>query len=147
MSLEITSYVQGRRGGRAPWSPPYARLPWEGNSWEGGSLNITSGCISLPQAIYILHWIALHSPKRLRKEIYSDSQQYHSKLCLIKYWNKYPCFSTRVTRVRNDGEMKVSKVHRTCHTINGGSLEITHLFHLSIITSCNKKYLKISLSP
>ena len=118
MSLEITSYVQGRRGGRAPWSPPYARLPWEGNSWEGGSFNITSGCISLPQAIYILHWIALHSPKRLRKEIYSDS-----KHCLIKYCIKYPCFPIPILKTencylwflyksdfscfKNDGKMKV----------------------------------------
>jgi len=47
---------------------------------------------------------------------------------------------------RNFGEMKVSKVHRTYHSINGGSLEITHVFHLSIITSY-KKYFKISLLP
>jgi len=30
---------------------------------------------------------------------------------------------------------------------NDGSLEITHVFHLSIITSYNKKYFKISLLP
>jgi len=48
---------------------------------------------------------------------------------------------------RNDGEMKVSKVHRTCHSINGGSLEIAHVFHLSISTSNRKKYFKISLLP
>ena len=46
---------------------------------------------------------------------------------------------------RNDGEMKVSKVHRTCHSINGGSLEITHLFHLSIITSYKKSFIKKAL--
>ena len=45
----------------------------------------------------------------------------------------------------NDREMKVSKVHRTCHSINGGSLEITHVLNLGIITSYNKKYFKISL--
>jgi len=47
----VLSYVllQGRtRGGRHAW---------------GGSFNITSACISLPQAIYNLHCIALHSPK------------------------------------------------------------------------------------
>ena len=47
----------------------------------------------------------------------------------------------------NNGEMKVSKVHGTCHSINGGALEISYVFHLSIITSYRKikKYFKISL--
>jgi len=36
---------------------------------KGGSFNITAACISLPQAIYILHCIALTRTKRLRKEI------------------------------------------------------------------------------
>ncbi len=40
----------------------------------------------------------------------------------------------------DDEGMKVLKVHRTCHSINGGSLVITHVFHLSIITLNNKKY-------
>ena len=40
---------------------------------------------------------------------------------------------------RNDGEMKVSKVYRGHATINGGLLEITHVFHLS--TPYEKKIL------
>ena len=48
---------------------------------------------------------------------------------------------------RNDGEMKVTKVHRTYHSLNGGLLKIPHVFHLSIIASYNKKYFKISLLP
>ena len=76
-------------GGLSPRPSPYAvRAPS-----EGGSFNITSAYISLPQAIYILHCIALHSPKlkdyRKRIEINSDSQQY---LCVIKYCIKHPCF-------------------------------------------------------
>ena len=38
-------------------------------------------------------------PVRVRNKLYSDSQQFPSKLCLIKYYIKYPgCgFSTKVT--------------------------------------------------
>ena len=39
--------------------------------------------------------------------------------------------------LRNDGEMKSLKVQRTWYSINGGSLEITHVFHLSIIINNN----------
>jgi len=42
--------LQGRTRGASP----------EGGTHGGGSFNITSACISLPQAIYILHCIALH---------------------------------------------------------------------------------------
>ena len=35
--------------------------------------------------------------------------------------------------------MKVSKAPWTCHFIDGGSLEITHVLNLSIIKSYNKK--------
>ena len=83
------------RGGRTPGSPPLRVSSLKGGlSWRG-SFNITSACMSLPQAIYILHCIALHSPKLKhikRIEIYSDSQQSPSKLCLIKYCIKNPCF-------------------------------------------------------
>ena len=48
---------------------------------------------------------------------------------------------SRISCFRNDGKMKVSKVHQTCLSINGGSLEITHVFHLSIITSYRKNAL------
>ena len=40
---------------------------------------------------------------------------------------------------RNDGEMKVSKVQRTCLSINGGSLVITHIVQESIY---NKRVFK-----
>ena len=43
--------------------------------------------------------------------------------------------------VQNDGEIKV---HRTCHSIKGGSLEITQVNNLSIITSYNKKLLNLT---
>ena len=94
-STEHTIYwFQGRtRGGAEVHGPP------EGGTNGGGSFNITSACISLPQAIYILHstlhCIALHSPilkDSERKKLYYDSQQNPSKLCLIKYCIKYPCF-------------------------------------------------------
>ena len=38
----------------------------------------------------------------------------------------------------------VSKIHRTCHSIKGGSLEITQVNNLSIITSYNKKLLNLT---
>ena len=45
-------------GGRTPGSPPLRVSSLKGGlSWRG-SFNITSACISLPQAIYILHCIA-----------------------------------------------------------------------------------------
>ena len=74
----ITYKFRGVRSGGGA-EPP-------GPAWRG-SFNITYACISLPQAIYILHCIALHSPKlkiKKRNKIYSDSQQYPSRLCLIK---------------------------------------------------------------
>ena len=42
---------------------------------------------------------------------------------LVLHCIKYPCFPfwKRISFFRKDGEMKVSKVHRTCHSINGGS--------------------------
>ena len=53
----INEWRQGRtRVGGDPAPPSYV---YEG----GGSFNITSAFMSLPQAIYILHCIALHSPK------------------------------------------------------------------------------------
>ena len=70
--------------------------------------------------------------------------QYPSELCLIKYCIKYPCFpfskliificcfSTNVTHALLALEMmekyKIFKVHRTYHSINGGSLEIRMFF-------------------
>ena len=51
---------------------------------------------------------------------------------LYKSDSRIPCF-------RKDGKMKVSNVHQTCHSINRGSLEITHVFRLSIITSYSLK--------
>ena len=102
--------------------------------------------------------IALHCTHpnykiKKRNKIYSDSQQYPSKICLIKFvlnihylWLLYKSDS-RISCFRNDGEMKVSKVHRTCHSINGGSLEITHVLQISIITLQRKKCFKSSLLP
>ena len=40
---------------------------------------------------------------------------------------------SRISCFRKDGEMKVSKVHRTCYSINWGSLELR--MYSSIITS------------
>jgi len=52
-----------------PAPPPYACPPPEGASPGGGGfLNIKSACISLPQAIYILNNVEMHSPK-LDKEM------------------------------------------------------------------------------
>ena len=115
---------------------------YEGPPWEGGGyFNITSACISQPQAIYILHCIALHSPKlkiKKRNKMYSDSQQYPSmsdqvlhlismfpilKIDYFYLWFLYQSDS-RISCFRNDGEMKGSKVHGTGLSINGGSLKI-----------------------
>ena len=70
----------GVRGGAEPPGPP-TRAP----SWGGSSVNITSACISLPQAIYILHCIALTQTKRLRKEIKCILIYNNTLQCLIKY--------------------------------------------------------------
>ena len=77
-------------GGRAPHPP--IRVPSLRGVLMGGSFNITSSSGNLHST---LHYIALTQTKRLRKKIkiYSDSQQYPSKLCLIKYCIKNPCFS------------------------------------------------------
>ena len=53
----------------------------------------------------------------------------------------------RTASLRLRGEMKVSKVYRTCHSINGGSLEITQVFHFSIITSYKNNTLKSHFCP
>ncbi len=47
--------------------------------------------------------------------------------------------------LRNDGVMKVSKRHATLKM--EGHYKIMHVFHLSILKSNEKKYLKISLLP
>ena len=69
-------YVNGTTGvrGRGPSPPPPTTCATpEGGTHGGGSFNITSTYISLPQAIYnlhsTLHCIALTQTKRLRKEI------------------------------------------------------------------------------
>ena len=117
----------------------------------------------LRQSNYTLHCIALPQTKRLRRlKIYSDSQQYPSKLCLINI--KYSCFpflkliificgfSTKVTRAFLASETMEKRIG-----FKGTSeiplykwrvaLEITNVFHLSIITPYGKKYFKISLLP
>ena len=107
-------------------------------------------------------YIALHcthaQTKRLRKEInyilvHNNTLQSWSSIALnihfsilkIHYfylWFLYKSDSC-ISWFRNNGEMKVSKVH----FLNVGSLEITHVFHLRIITSYSKKYFKISFLP
>ena len=77
---------QGVLGGGLPH---YAWPPW-------GGLFKYYICMHFP-SLGNLHskWncIALSQTKRLRKEkIYSDSQQYPSKLCLAEHCIKYPCF-------------------------------------------------------
>ena len=108
--------------------------------------------------IFILHCIALTQTKRLRKElkyilIHNNTLQSFvwSSITLNIHVSHFEnwlflfvilCKSDlRISCFRNDREMKISKVHRTCHSINGGSLEITHVFHLSMITSYRKKIL------
>ena len=66
-------------------------------------------------------------------------------ICKTEYfylWFLYKSDS-RISCFRKDKEIKVSKVHRTCHSINGNFAN----FHLSIITLCRKKNFKISLLP
>ena len=67
----VVNLTQGRTRGVGP---PPTRAPPEGwgTHGVGGSFNITSACMSLPQAINLhstLHWIALTLNKRLRKEL------------------------------------------------------------------------------
>ena len=99
-----------------------------------------------------------------RHNFNSDSQQYPSKLCLIKYCIKYRCFpfwklsificgfSTKVTHAFLASETKEKWRfqryigHATLK--KGGSLEIRHVFHWSIITLYNiKKTLKYLFCP
>ena len=46
---------------------------------------------------------------------------------------------TCISCFRNDGEMKVSKVHRTYHSINGGSLEIPFKYNYIVLKNKNNK--------
>ena len=61
--IYFLAFSRGLRGeGAEPPAPLSKRAPLR----RGGvSFNITSPCISLPQAIYILHCIALHSPNNI----------------------------------------------------------------------------------
>ena len=144
---------RGVPGGAKPPAPPTRALSEGGDSWRRGVLLI----LHLPQAIYILHCIAFTQTKSFKKRI--KYILIHNITLQSFVWSsiiKYPCFPfwkliflfvvspqkwLGISCFRNEGEMKVLKVHRTCHSINGGSLEITHVFHLSIITSCDKKIL------
>ena len=111
-------YVNGTMGvrGRGPSPPPPTTCATpEGGTHGGGSFNITSTYISLPQAIYnlhsTLHCIALTQTKRLRKEIkyiliYNNNLQSFvwSSIALkihvshFENWSFICGFSTKVTR-------------------------------------------------
>ena len=88
--------------------------------------------------------------KRLRKElksilIHNNTLQSFvwSSIALkihvyhFENWIFFCGFSTKVTRafLASETMENVLKVHLTCHSVNGGSLEITHLFYLNIVTS------------
>ena len=65
LRVPLWIWHMGARGGVGP---PYSCPTWG----VGGSFNITSACMSLPQAINLhstLHWIALTLNKRFRKEL------------------------------------------------------------------------------
>ena len=116
--------------------PHYAWPPW-------GGLFKYYICMHFP-SLGNLHskWncIALSQTKRLRKEnifwfttvpfkalsgraLHKISMFPNWKTDYFYLWFLYKSDSC-ISCFRNDGEMKVSKVHRTCHSINGGSLEI-----------------------
>ena len=62
-----TWYAPGAyEGGRAP-GPPYSCPLWGGDSWGGGSFNITSSSGNLHSTLSMC--IALAQTKRLRKEL------------------------------------------------------------------------------
>ena len=155
-------FFQGStRGGRAPRPP--LRLP---QLREGGLMewdfNITSSSGNLHST---LHCIALTQTKRLRKElkyilIHNNALQRNLSDQVLHKNSMFPIWKTeyfylwflyksdsRISCFRNDGEMKVLKVHRTCHSINRGSLEIAHVFHLSITTSYKENTLKSHFCP
>ena len=58
--LNIVNMHRRTRGGASP--PPLMRSHFEGGDSWGGSGGILL-ILHLPQALYILHCIALHSPK------------------------------------------------------------------------------------
>ena len=107
---------------------------------------ITLNCIAVTQTKRLrkeINYILIHN-NTLKNFVWSNiALNIHVPILKTDYY--YLRFLHKsdscISCFRNDGEMKVSKVHRTCRCINWGSLKITHVFNLSIISSCRKKIL------
>ena len=149
-------WVHSRRSKSLIWEGTFSESVFEIiKKWRrrGRALNNSSGNLHST-----LHCIALTRPKRFRKEInyilihHNTLQSFvWSSITLNIHFSHFEngsfVVSLHFNCFRNDGEMKVSKVHRTCHSINGGSLEFRHVFHLSIITSYKKNTIKYHFCP
>ena len=138
----------------------YSHIPWTGGLMGVGVLLI----LLLPQAagnLYsTLHCIAITQTKRLRKEIkyiliHNNTLQSFvwPRIAFSHFENWIFLFAVSLQKWlahfllqklwRNEG----FKGTLECHSKIGGSLEITHVFHLTIITSYRKNTLKSHFWP
>ena len=133
----FTRYGQWDRGVRRGGEPP---APLRGPLWGG----LMGGFTRTKRLRKELKSILIHN-NTLQSFVWSSiALKIH--VFHFENWIFFCGFSTKVTRafLASETMEKVSKVHLTCHSVNGGSLEITHL---SVITSYRKKYLKSHFCP
>jgi len=150
--------------GVRPPGPLYACPPWGGGHPWGALLILHLFAFPFLSQSYILYCIACTYPIykiKKRNQLYSDSQQYTSKRCLISIaysihvyhfenWlflfvvslQKWLARFLLQKRWINEGFNGTSGM-----PLYGGSLEITHVFHWSIITSYKKILLKSHFCP
>ena len=145
-SSKLTGAHEGGLGAGPPLRVP---PPWGGGAGMEGSFNITSVCISLPQAIYIehstLHCIALTQTKRLRKEI--NYVLIHNNTLQSLVWSSVALiihvFSLLQKRWRNVGFKGTSDLTLYKFKVTWNYAYIP----LSIITSSNKNTFKSHNCP